>query len=156
MKKIILISLAAIGFYSASQVCGCGSCSKANTPTEIISTEGIQFFQGTWDEAIQKSTSENKPIFLDVSTSWCGWCKVLKRKTFVDKEVGNYFNANFINVEIDAEQGEGKTLAQKYEVSSYPTLLVVDKNEKVLMYSSGYIEPEDLIQLGKTAINKTN
>ena len=96
------------------------------------------------------------PFFVDLSTSWCGWCKKLKRNTFSDKEIGTFFNSNFINVAIDAEKGEGPRLAQKYGVNGFPTLLVVDKNEEVIIYSSGYMESDDLMQLGKKALKKYN
>lgn len=157
MKNILIVSAVAILFYAGAQVCGCGSCSKANTPSSVIdSNEGINFISGTWSEAVSKSKAENKPIFLDVSTSWCGWCKVLKRKTFTDKEAATYFNANFINVEIDAEQGEGKYLAEKYQVNSYPTLIIIDNNEKVIQYSAGYLDAKGLISFGKSAKKNPN
>ncbi|MEP7168582.1 MAG: DUF255 domain-containing protein, partial [Bacteroidota bacterium] len=70
--------------------------------------DGISFFEGTWQDALVKSANENKLIFLDLSTSWCGYCKKLKQNTFTDKKAGDYFNAKFINIELDAEQGEGK------------------------------------------------
>lgn len=154
MKKIIIVSIAVIAVYAASQACGCGSCSKAKSTTENISNEGIQFFTGSWNDALKKSVTENKPIFLDVSTSWCGWCKKLKRTTFSDKEAGTYFNTNFINVAIDAEKGEGISIAQKYVVSSFPTLIVIDKNEKVVLHSAGYLDADGLIQFGKQALSQ--
>jgi len=33
---------------------------------------------------------------------------------------------------------------------------VVDKNEEVIIYSSGYMESDDLMQLGKKALRKYN
>lgn len=128
---------------------------SANAPA-VISKDGIQFFEGTWNEALKKSETENKPIFLDVSTSWCGYCKKMKRNAFSDKEVGSYFNSNFINVAIDAEQGEGITIAQKFNVNSYPTLIILGKNEKVIMYAGGFLDTKDFLQMGKNAIAKTN
>ncbi len=44
-----------------------------------ISDEGIQFFNGNWNEALAIAVKENKPIFLDVYASWCGPCKALKK-----------------------------------------------------------------------------
>lgn len=116
--------------------------------------EGIKFFEGTWQAALTKSAAENKLIFLDISTSWCGYCKKLKQTTFADKKTGVYFNERFINVELDAEQGEGKRLAQKFGVSGYPTLLLVDKNENALLTSEGYHDADDLINLIKSTVKK--
>ena len=99
---------------------------------------------------------KKKVMLIDVYTDWCGWCKKLKRNTFSDKQIGTFFNNNFINVAIDAEKGEGPNLAQKYRVNGFPTLLVVDKNGEVISSSSGYMESDGLMQLGKNALKKYN
>jgi len=43
---------------------------------------------------------------------------MLKRKTFHDKAAGDFFNANFINVVVDMEKGEGPDLSVQYGVSA--------------------------------------
>jgi thioredoxin 1 len=137
--------------YALSVLLAC-FCTEATGRTD--KTDGIKFFEGTWKEALKKSATENKPIFLDISTSWCGNCKKLKQNTFTDKKAGEYFNKNFINVELDAEQGEGKRLAQKFGVTGYPTLFLVDKNEQQLLTSEGYHDADDLINLITSAVKK--
>jgi len=122
-----------------------------HTPARDEGT-GIKFFEGTWEEALKKSGSENKLIFLDLSTSWCGWCKKMKLNTYSDKKAGEYFNSNFINVELNAEQGEGQRLARKFGVTGYPTVFLIDKNENALLTSEGYHEADELIKLIKTAV----
>jgi len=142
MKKLlVLFSVVAIIIYSISVN------AKSEEPEN-----GIKFFEGTWNEALLKSSQENKPLFLDVSTSWCGYCKKMKQNVFIDKEVGAYFNKNFINIEINAEQGEGRTIAQKYGVSSYPTLIIIDKNQKPIFTTEGYIDAKDFLKMGKEAL----
>jgi thioredoxin len=117
--------------------------------------EGINFFEGTWQETLQRSATENKLIFLDISTSWCGWCKKMKQNTYSDKKVAAYFNAHFINVELDGEHSEGRRLAHKFGVSGYPSIYIVDKNENQLLSSEGYHDPGDLLNLVKAAMKET-
>lgn len=94
MKNLLyLVPFIALGFFMYLEA----SATKTN------SEEGIQFFQGTWEQALQKSVIEKKPIFLDIYATWCGPCKMLMGLTFPDKKVGEYFNEHFINVEIDGE-----------------------------------------------------
>ncbi len=123
--------------------------------TQVANSDvGIKFTEGTWADILAKSKKEHKPIFLDASTSWCGWCKRLKATTFVDKDVANFFNKNYINYEIDAEHGEGLTLSKKYRINNFPTLVFIDANEKSLMFSEGYLAAPDLLKLGKQVIDK--
>lgn len=88
---------------------------------------------------------------MDVATSWCSYCKN-EKYTFTDKEAAAYFNKNFINLEIDAEVGEGIVIAQKYQVASYPTLIFIDKNQQLLLFSEGYLKPKGLIESGEMAL----
>jgi thioredoxin-related protein len=126
--------------------------SKSDSKTE--KENGIQFYQGNWEEALQKGKNEGKPIFLDISASWCGPCKMLKSKTFPNNEVGKYYNANFINVMVDGEKGEGIELARKYKIRGYPTLIFLDSTGKVIAQTAGYRNPSQFIEIGKQVINR--
>jgi thioredoxin-related protein len=58
----------------------------------------------TFEEAVEKSKSEKRKIFIDVFTDWCGWCKVMDKNTFPDQEVAKLLNEKFYAVKLDAEQ----------------------------------------------------
>jgi len=118
------------------------------------SEEGIKFYHGTWDSIVAKAKAEHKPIFLDIYASWCGPCKMLKRKTFTNEKVGEYFNSHFINTSFDGEVDEGVTLAEKFRIQGYPTLILIDENGKVIMYEMGYQTPKELLGLVQAATNK--
>lgn len=100
-------------------------------PFKKDGTEGIQFFKGTFKEALAKAKKENKMIMMDCFTTWCGPCKMLKSQVFVDKTLGDYMNAKYVCVAMDYENGEGPAVAQQYPVQGYPTLLFLDASGKV-------------------------
>lgn len=77
-------------------------------------------------EALRKAKAEKKDILLDVYAVWCGPCKLMDRTTFSDAAVGAFVKANFIPVKVDAEKGEGRRIAQRYMVTSFPTVLFLD------------------------------
>ena len=107
----------------------------------------VSFFGGTWQEALKKSSEDKRLIFLNISTSWCSWCKKLKQQVFHDKKVGIYFNNNFINVELDGDKGEGKRIAGKFGVSNYPALFIMNSDEIPLISSEGFQNSEDLLKM---------
>ncbi len=115
---------------------------------------GIAFHQGTWSEALASAKKENKLIFLDISASWCPPCRMLKARTFPNPEVGTFFNANFINVEVDGEEGEGIDLARKYQIRGYPSLIFVNGNGDVVTQTAGYHNPKEFVELGKRVIQR--
>lgn len=115
---------------------------------------GIQFHQSTWKEVLDLAKKENKVIFLDIYASWCGPCKLLKSKTFSNQEVGDFYNENFINVALDGEKGEGITLADKYNVRAYPTLLFIHPDGTIKHYATGYHDAKQFIDLGQKVIKK--
>ncbi len=118
------------------------------------SSPGITFYEGSWNDALQKAKDENKLIFLDIYASWCGACKRLKANTFTDREAGDLYNANFINLALDGEKGEGKVLAKKYGVRAYPTLLFIDHTGRLVAEVNGYHNPRRFVELGKRVLNK--
>ncbi|MGC1242755.1 MAG: DUF255 domain-containing protein [Chryseosolibacter sp.] len=60
----------------------------------------------TFEQAVEKSKIEKRKIFIDVYTDWCGWCKVMDKKTFNDPEVAKLLNEKFYPVKFNAEQRE--------------------------------------------------
>lgn len=153
MKHKLLLAIATVLILSVAY-----AASKKEKPETTASevktetSEGIKFFEGSWKEVLKKAKETNKPIMVDVSTSWCGYCKKMKRFTFTDNKVAAYYNENFINIEVDAENGDGLVIAQKYQVRSYPTIIYFDKNEKPILYAEGYMQSEEFIKAGKAAI----
>ena len=97
----------------------------------------IRFEEGSYQEVLAKAKKENKLLFIDCYTSWCGPCKMLARDVFTNNEVADYFNEHFISLKVDCEKGEGPQLRERFGVSSYPTLLSIDGSGKMVKKSLG-------------------
>lgn len=115
--------------------------------------KGIEFVSGGWDEILSKARQENKLIFMDCYTSWCGPCKQMARTTFVDPEVATMFNEKFINVKVDMEKGEGKTLKDRYHVTAYPTLNFINGNGEIVHCVVGGMDVKELMAQGNVALS---
>lgn len=121
---------------------------KQKSPHSIIFTEG------TFNNALKQAAAQHKYLFVDAYASWCGPCKLLKATTFHNKKAADFYNANFVNISIDMEKGEGPQLAQEWGITAYPTLIVFASNGRPLSGTMGYMDADDLIKFGKQAISK--
>ena len=87
--------------------------------------DGVNFEHLSFKEALDKARTENKLVFVDCYTSWCGPCRNMTEHIFPQKKVGDYFNSKFICVKYDMEKGEGPELGKRFGVRAYPTFLVL-------------------------------
>lgn len=123
-------------------------------PILLTAQNGIRFeHEFPLAEAIQKAKNEGKIVFMDAYTTWCGPCKMMAVKVFPDSAVGAFFNARFVNLKTDMEKGEGPSLALRYGVEYYPTLLFFNAEGQVIHKAVGYHNAEKFIKLAKTATN---
>lgn len=105
---------------------------------------GIHFIDNLpLKDVLAMSREQNKPVFVDIYTTWCGPCKRMAEHVFSKKQTGDKFNSAFINYKIDAEKGEGITLAKTYNVKGFPTYLFLNGNGEVVFRTLGYT-PQDL------------
>lgn len=124
--------------------------------TEVIGTGEINWM--TWDEAVAAQAQSPKMLFIDIYTDWCGWCKVMDRKTFTDEKVADYINEHYYAVKFNAESEDPITFRDKeYEVVqggrrgihtlayallegnlSYPSYVFLNDNFQRLHISKGF------------------
>jgi len=117
----------------------------------------------SFEEALEKSKTEKRKIFIDVYTDWCGWCKVMDKKTFSEPAIAAYLNAKFYAVKLDAEQEEdiefrdqtfkfiqqGKRGYHELAAAllqnnlSYPTVVFMDEDFNLIQPLPGYREPRE-------------
>lgn len=116
-------------------------------------------------EEVQELVKKDpRKIYIDMYTDWCGWCKVMDKKTFTDKGISEKLNTNFYAVKFDAEGKENVTFNNRefkfiaqgsrgyHELAatlmqgklSYPTSVFLDENLNVISPLPGYYPPEKL------------
>ena len=75
-------------------------------PGEAIGQEAVTVKWLTFEDAVERSKTEKRKIFIDVYTDWCGWCKVMDKKTFNEPAVAKVLNEKYYPVKFNAEQRE--------------------------------------------------
>jgi thiol-disulfide isomerase/thioredoxin len=129
--------------------------SLTNFTLSVISAQGIDFQSDTmrWAAVLDKAKADNKLVFVDAYTSWCGPCKRMAKDIFPQKAVGDVYNAAFINVKMDMENGEGPAIAMRYGVKAYPTYMFINGNGELVHRGLGAMPLEKFIAVGKAASN---
>lgn len=153
-RKILFSGIMLITLFAIFAFVPVNKINNKALPTNLPEPAGIRFVEPNWTKALEIAKKQNKLIFLDAYTTWCGPCRMLKNNTFPDKAAGEYFNKNFINIALDMEKGDGIAVAEKYRINAYPTLIIADGNGNVITYSQGYIDAKQLIEFGKFGISK--
>lgn len=112
---------------------------------------GMTFVEKSFDDLLAQAKAEDKVIFIDAYTTWCGPCKMMAKNVFPAEEVGTVYNERFINAKFDMEKGEGPGLAKRYSVQAYPTYLFVDGDGNIVHKGIGYIPQEEFLALADAA-----
>lgn len=120
--------------------------------------KGIHFEHGiSWADVRAKAKKENKYIFMDCFTTWCGPCRYMSANIFPQEVMGNYFNEKFVSIKVqldttDADNEEvknwykdGAEIAKAYSINAYPTFLVFNPDGKAVHRIVGGGEPEEFI-----------
>lgn len=116
----------------------------------------------TWDEVQVEMKKKPKKVLVDVYTDWCGWCKVMDKKTFANPDVIKYMNENFYAVKFNAESqdevmfmGKSYSFAPEHKANmlavqlmngqmSYPTTIIMEENFANPQPVPGYIQVPQL------------
>lgn len=149
LTGVFFILLAGFGMMSMTEI----NPSSAESPVNWM----------TFEEALAKSKTEKRPVFIDVYTDWCGWCKVMDKNTFSDPEVAAILNEKFYAVKFNGEQKEdvqfdGRTFkfvpsgARGYHElaaallnnqMSYPTVVFLNEEFAMIQPLAGYLKPAE-------------
>lgn len=113
----------------------------------------IKFEEGSWAGILAKAKKENRIIYLDCYTSWCGPCKWMAKNVFTNDTVADFYNTHFISAGFDMEKGEGTGLAVKYGIRAYPTMLYLDGDGNVLHRTCGSAPAQNFIDGGRDALD---
>ncbi len=118
-------------------------------------------------DAEKSFKTEKKTVLIDLYTDWCGWCKVMDKKTYSDPEVVKYINEHFLPVKLDAETREKITwLGKEYNYQpsssmnayavyltrgnlSFPTTVFIHASQPEPMAVPGFLKPGDIESLLK-------
>lgn len=153
MKKVLCTGLALLAVSTLSIAQKTTKAQpKKTTAAAVVSDKEINWI--SLDEVQKRMKKEPRKVYIDVYTGWCGWCKVMDKKTFTNPGVIKYINQHFYAVKFDAEQAdsvhfmgaayglEGRTNQFAIQLlrgqMSYPTTVIMEENFQNPQIIPGY------------------
>ncbi|WEK20410.1 MAG: DUF255 domain-containing protein [Candidatus Pedobacter colombiensis] len=131
----------------------------------LTQAQGVKFENNlSWQQIKEKARSENKFIFLDVFTTWCGPCKAMEKDIYPDQKVGEALNKDFICVKVQMDQtpkdeeavkkwyADAKLIDQKYKITAYPSFLFFSLEGELVHRGLGGKNIADFLAMAKDAL----
>jgi thiol-disulfide isomerase/thioredoxin len=136
---------------------------KAEGP-RVSGTEGLRTnessketgvaFLTDYKQAQAESAKTGKPIFLDAYTTWCAPCKAMEKDIFTKASIKSLLETDFVPLRLDMEKEPGISIAKQFNVSLYPTLIVL-QGGKELHRGVGFMGVSALQAFAKTSLDAT-
>lgn len=115
-----------------------------------------EFFKGTYSEAMEKASRENKKVLLYFTAKWCGPCQVMQRNAFPSDSITSIIDADYVALKIDKDSHSGERLSKQFSVQGLPTILIIDSTGTVVGKKLGYKNVRDLYEFLSSPIDKPN
>ncbi|WP_375560516.1 thioredoxin family protein [Bernardetia sp. OM2101] len=157
MKKVSVLVALMFCFFTVSGFVVFSKNDVKETPKTIETAKKQKIEWLTFEEAMEKSAKDKKPIFVDVYTDWCGWCKKMDKNTFQTDEVIEYVAQNYHAVKLDAESEDatsfdGQKLTYRqlsggvFKVTGYPSIVLINSKKEVAV-APGYRDKDGFVQM---------
>ena len=110
---------------------------------QVLAEAGLESFG--LEEALAKAANNNKLVLVDVSAIWCPTCRALDKKVFSDPQVQATLAQKYVFSRLEYESQQGQDFQKKYQVSGFPTLLVLDSGGRLVKKLRVTFEPGEFI-----------
>lgn len=119
----------------------------------------------SWQQVLQKAKAENKYVFVDCYTSWCGPCKWMDHQVYNNDTVGSLMNKAFVAVKVQMDTTEhdstsvrkwyslGNDMGRKYRIRAFPTYLFFSSDGRAVHKVVGAANVRDFLTLTRAAMD---
>ncbi|MEN8247899.1 MAG: DUF255 domain-containing protein [Bacteroidota bacterium] len=121
----------------------------------------------SFEDAVTSSKENQKKIFIDVYTDWCGWCKKMDATTFSDPAVAALLQDKFYPVKFNAEQRDPITFNNHtfkfvprgtkgyHELAaallngklSYPSVVFLNEKFEIIQILPGFKKADEFLKI---------
>ncbi|MBO9570992.1 MAG: DUF255 domain-containing protein [Chitinophagaceae bacterium] len=141
-------------------------CQPTEITVDATVSKGIKWSKAlSWKEVLKEAKAENKYIFVDCYTTWCGPCKKMDREVYLNDSVGYYMNSRFVSVKLQMDKSSqddsvvrkwyiiADELGRKYNVNFYPTYLFFSPDGQIVHRAGSFNPPQEFIGIAEKSLN---
>ncbi|MDA3952366.1 MAG: DUF255 domain-containing protein [Bacteroidales bacterium] len=130
--------------------------------TSFAQEEIVKWY--SMEDALELNKIEQRKIFIDVYTDWCGWCKKMDASTFTNPAIAKILNEEYYAVKFDAETNDTINFGGKLFINeggksrsphqlavallqgkmSYPSVAYLNEQNQLLTSVPGYYTADKL------------
>jgi thioredoxin-related protein len=111
--------------------------------------------QTSYSQVFELAQREKKAVLLYFHFDGCGACVKMEKTAFVDRKVADFYNSNFVCLEVNTRKGEGIETNKIYNVQLHPTFLFLDSNGEELHKIVGVFSPDEFVLQAQNTLNPT-
>jgi len=132
----IVVLLAGLALFGCSQ-------EGAERDANLVVQDSVAPYYTSLESALAAAQSSDRHVAVDFYTDWCVWCKVIDTAVYESPTGIDFFTNKMILAKINAEVD---TLsAQKYSISGYPTIVLMDKTGAEVDRVIGYFPVDEFL-----------
>jgi tetratricopeptide (TPR) repeat protein len=109
---------------------------KLQSRAKAVSWENL-----TLDEAIKKAAASNKPLLVEITASWCPFCRKFEEGPLSDEKVGAALK-DWLAVQVDADQHP--ELVERFSVDDLPMIALLSPRGSLAGGFGNNMEPQGI------------
>ena len=147
----------ALIFLLTLALAGCGQATDTPVVAEQAADNasehaGIQWYDGTIDDAFALAKDENKPLFFYWGAVWCPPCEQIKETVF--KHPAFLAKSSlFVPVYMDGDTERAQSWGEHFAVSGYPTMIVFTPTGDEITRIPGWIDSNQYLNVLQQALD---
>lgn len=121
---------------------------------------GVSFQDNSFDAALAKARQQNKSVFVEIYLNGCPHCQAIE-PLLKDPKVGEFYNANFVSLQLEANSDASKKLQQQKQLTypEFPLFLFFERDGRLKHLATPQEKKthgefaEELISTGRAALD---
>lgn len=137
LRSLVIIAVVALAAYFLNVEY------QSHLGQKAIDATGLEVL--AFQDALVESSKTGKPVLADLSAIWCPSCRRLDTEVLANEVVKSKIERDYIFARIEYESDEGTEFMEKYQVSGFPNLLLIDGQGNKLKNLPRTFSPEEFL-----------